>query len=59
MKDMIYALVDVQKSAGKMEDIITGKGNGLVRTKEAMLILDSGRCMTDAHLLDLDYSPPR
>lgn len=32
MKDMIYALVDVQISAGKMEDIITGKGNGLVRT---------------------------
>lgn len=31
MKDMIYALVDVQISAGKMEDIITGKGNGLVR----------------------------
>ncbi|KAL1882840.1 hypothetical protein Daus18300_000478 [Diaporthe australafricana] len=29
-KKMIYALVDVQKSAGKMDDIIAGKGNGLI-----------------------------
>lgn len=29
-KNMIYALVDVQKSAGKMDDIIAGKGNGLI-----------------------------
>lgn len=27
---MIYALVNVQKSAGKMDDIIAGKGNGLI-----------------------------
>lgn len=27
---MIYALVDVQTSAKKMDDIITGKGNGLI-----------------------------
>ncbi|TQN66206.1 ATPase family AAA domain-containing protein 3B [Colletotrichum shisoi] len=29
-KEMIYALVDVQTSAKKMDDIITGKGNGLI-----------------------------
>ena len=29
-KRMIYALVNVQKSAGKMDDIIAGKGNGLI-----------------------------
>lgn len=27
---MIYALVNVQKSSVKMDDIIVGKGNGLV-----------------------------
>lgn len=27
---MIYALINVQKSAGKMDDIIAGKGNGLI-----------------------------
>lgn len=27
---MIYALVNVQKSTGKMDDIIAGKGNGLI-----------------------------
>ena len=29
-KEMIYALVDVQTSTRKMDDIITGKGNGLI-----------------------------
>ncbi|KAK1701989.1 hypothetical protein BDP67DRAFT_538946 [Colletotrichum lupini] len=29
-KEMIHALVDVQTSAKKMDDIITGKGNGLI-----------------------------
>lgn len=29
-KEMIYALVDVQSSAEKMDDIIKGKGNGLI-----------------------------
>lgn len=29
-KEMIYALVDVQARAVKMDDIITGKGNGLI-----------------------------
>ncbi|KXH49268.1 hypothetical protein CNYM01_06984 [Colletotrichum nymphaeae SA-01] len=30
IKEMIHALVDVQTSAKKMDDIITGKGNGLI-----------------------------
>ncbi|KAK1516996.1 uncharacterized protein CCOS01_12545 [Colletotrichum costaricense] len=30
IKEMIRALVDVQTSAKKMDDIITGKGNGLI-----------------------------
>ncbi|KAI0385720.1 hypothetical protein F5Y04DRAFT_155426 [Hypomontagnella monticulosa] len=30
IKDMIYALVNEQTSAKKMDDIITGKGNGLI-----------------------------
>ncbi|KAH9229097.1 hypothetical protein K456DRAFT_1752998 [Colletotrichum gloeosporioides 23] len=29
-KEMIYALVDVQTATKKMDDIITGKGNGLI-----------------------------
>lgn len=39
LKDMIYALVDVQISAGKMEDIITGKGNGLVSIMQRHVLL--------------------
>lgn len=27
---MIYALINVQKSAGTLNDIIAGKGNGLI-----------------------------
>ena len=30
IKEMIYALVDVQTTTKKMDDIITGKGNGLI-----------------------------
>lgn len=30
LKEMIYALVNVQTSAKKMDDIVTGKGNGLI-----------------------------
>lgn len=30
IKEMIYALVEVQKTAEKMDDIISGKGNGLI-----------------------------
>ncbi|KAG6353979.1 hypothetical protein INS49_004950 [Diaporthe citri] len=30
VKKMIYALINVQKSAGRMDDIIAGKGNGLI-----------------------------
>ncbi|KAF4922975.1 ATPase family AAA domain-containing protein 3 [Colletotrichum viniferum] len=29
-KEMIYALVDIQTATKKMDDIITGKGNGLI-----------------------------
>lgn len=29
-KEMIHALVEVQKTAEKMDDIISGKGNGLI-----------------------------
>ncbi|KAF4872035.1 ATPase family AAA domain-containing protein 3 [Colletotrichum siamense] len=30
IKEMIYALVDIQTATKKMDDIITGKGNGLI-----------------------------
>lgn len=30
IKEMIYALVNIQTSAKKMDDIIRGKGNGLI-----------------------------
>lgn len=29
-KEMIHALVDIQTATKKMDDIITGKGNGLI-----------------------------
>lgn len=29
-KEMIYALVDIQTATKRMDDIITGKGNGLI-----------------------------
>lgn len=57
LKDMIYALVDVQISAGKMEDIITGKGNGLVRMMRRLRTSNK----TENYLTDmvrLDCSPP-
>lgn len=54
LKDMIRALVDVQITAGKMEDIITGKGNGLVRTRVAYF--QTRESLTD--MVHLDHSPP-
>lgn len=56
LKDMIYALADVQISAGKMEDIITGKGNGLVRMITGLRTSIPENYLTD--MVRLDHSPP-